>query len=252
MAPRGFCFLKALVVVLIGLFGPAKTVIAQDGAKFLTLQGISSATVAPSGTGFASITGSFLESGPGPETDGSIELGFGLGSAEDAIGIQVTASIASLTESFGDSGYLNLKFSRRISAGKHPTYLSLEGNQLANWGEADAVDARGKIALTTFSLTRPSANGNRLPYMLTIGVGNDLQNNATDFGVFLGAGIGLSETTAVSAAWTGEAFDLGVSFRPRNLKNVSLHALVNDVSDVADSRRVTLSVSWAVAGLFGG
>jgi len=252
MARAPFFAKTGFAVLVFGVVGLANSVQAQDGPKFLTLQGISSATVAPSGTGFTSITGSFFQSGPGPETDGSLELGFGLGSAEDGIGVQVTATSASLTDSFGDSGYLSLKFSRRIVGGMHPTYISIEGNQLANWGEAGNVDPRGKIALTTFGLTRFSPGGESYPYMLTIGAGDDLRNNASDPGIFLGAGIGVSETTALSAAWTGETFDLGVSYRPRQITNVSFNALVNDVTDIEDSRRVTLSVSWAVADLFGG
>jgi hypothetical protein len=241
---RGFAF---LLFASVGLSGPVQ---AQDGAKFLTLQGISSATVAPSGTGFGSITGHFLKSGPGPDTDGSMELGFGLGSAEDGVGVQVAATIASLTGGFADSGYLSLKASRRISGGTTPTYVSLEGEHLVNWGVAEAVDARGKIALTSFGLTRSAPGAESFPYMLTLGVGTDLRNGATDPGIFLGGGIGVSETTALSAAWTGETFDIGVSFRPPELRNVAFNALINDVVNSEDSRRVTVSVSWAVDDLF--
>jgi len=181
-----------------------------------------------------------------------MELGFGLGSAEESVGVQFSATITSLSNNFGDSGYLNLKFSRRITAGENPAYVSIEGNQLVNWGDARAVSARGKIAVTTFGMARFSAGAVGNPYMLTFGVGTDLRNNRTDPGFFAGAGIGLTESLGVSAAWTGDAFDVGASFRSPALKNSSFNLSVNDVFDTRNNRRVTVSVSWSMANVFGG
>lgn len=189
---------------------------AQDGSKFLTLQNISSATVAPHGTVFGSLTGTSrrIGRGSGRTADGSTEMGFGLGSAEDNVGVQVSSTITSLTTSFADSGYLNLKFSRRILAGANPTYVSIEANHLANWGDAKLRDSRGKIAVTTFGLARFSADGDSYPYMLTLGAGNNLRNKRSDPGVFLGAGIGVTPSMGLSAAWTAETFDMGISIGP--------------------------------------
>lgn len=242
------------VAVAVGLTAAPHAALAQDGSKFLTLQNISSATVAPNGAVFGSLTGTSRRTGPGTGRtgDGSMELGFGLGSAEDSVGVQVSATITSLKSSFADSGYLNLKFSRRILAGANPTYISIEANHLANWGDAKLKDPRGKIAVTTFGLAQFSAGGDSYPYMVTLGAGNDLRNNDTDPGVFLGAGIGVTPSMGLSAAWTGETFDMGVSYRTPGLKNLSFNASVNDVFDDEDDRRVTLSVNWSLANVFGG
>lgn len=181
-----------------------------------------------------------------------MELGFGLGSAEDSVGVQVSTTITSLKSNFADSGYLNLKFSRRILAGAHPTYVSIEGNHLANWGDARLAKPRGKIAITTFGMARFSPDGDSYPYMLTLGAGNDLRNNAKDPGVFLGAGIGVSKSLGLSAAWTGETFDMGASVRMDSFKNVSFNASVNDVFDTKNSRRLSVSVNWSLSNVFGG
>ena len=90
-----------------------------EGNKLVTLQGIRSATVAPSGLVFGSLgltsrrdsLGDFFDEG-----DGSIVLGFGLGDATKTVGVQVSASITSLTDSFGDSGSLSIKAARRWQA----------------------------------------------------------------------------------------------------------------------------------------
>jgi hypothetical protein len=227
---------------------------AQEGTKFLTLQNVSSATVAPHGTVFGSLTGTTRRRGigQGDDVDGSIELGFGLGSAEEAVGLQFSSTITSLTNDFGDSGYLNLKLSRRILSGAHPTYIGLEASHFGNWGDARRNKLRGKITVTTFGRTPVSAAGDSYPYMLSLGIGNDLRNNATDPGVFFGAGIGVTESLGLSAAWTGETFDIGASLRSASLKNVSFNASVNDVFDMEKDRRLTVSVSWYTTGVFGG
>ena len=71
-------------------------------------------TVAPAGLGFVQLSGT--NDSPAGRTDGSLALGMGFGSAEDGLGVQVTAQVTSLTDSFGDSGYLGLKLSRRLGA----------------------------------------------------------------------------------------------------------------------------------------
>ena len=250
---RATCLCSA-VALAFGMTITPHEGMAQDGSKFLTLQNISSATVAPHGTVFGSLTGSSRRAGPGAGRtgDGSMEMGLGLGRAEDNVGVQVSATITSLKSSFADSGYLNLKFSRRILAGANPTYISIEANHLANWGDAKLKDPRGKIAVTTFGLAKFSADGDSYPYMLTLGAGNDLRNNGTDPGVFLGAGIGVTPSMGLSAAWTGETFDMGVSYRAPSLKNLSFNASVNDVFGNENDRRVTLSINWSLANVFGG
>lgn len=243
-----------LTAFLLGfMIGPTAG-LAQNSNKQLTLQNISSATVAPNGTVFGSLTGTSRRrgAGKGSTADGSMELGFGLGNADEGVGVQFSSTITSLKNNFGDSGYLNLKFSRQILQGANPTYISLEANHFGNWGDAKLKKPRGKIAVTTFGLAQFSANGDKYPYMLTFGVGNDLRNNATDPGVFLGAGIGITDSLGLSAAWTGETFDVGVSLRPVSMKNVSINASINDVFDMENDRRVTVSISWYLASAFGG
>ena len=211
-----FCLFAA------AFFGLANSVIAQSHgpAKNLTLLGIPSATVAPNGTAFLSLSGTNRRSSTARDEDGSIAFGAGFGNAEQGIGFQLTGHVTSLTSSFGDSGYFAVKAAKRVSQGATPIYVGVSVENLLKWGDVKSVDERGDVIVSVFpQLTL--GNGKTYPVMLSFGVGSD-RRGGTDVGVFAGAGIGLSETVGVSAAWTGEDVSFGVSLRPRTMNNLNL------------------------------
>lgn len=225
---------------------------AQQGEKpkHLTLVGVPSGTVAPHGVVFGSLALSDRRAGSTVrDNDGSLALGFGLGSAEDGVGVQVTASIASLSRDFGDAGSFSLKASRRISAGDWHTYFGVSADYLAPWGDVKGQKAALTAALTSFTAVQIGQNTH--PLMLTIGGGNRIRNNDRDSGGFAGIGLGLTETFAVSAAWTGDGLDLGLGVKVPGIEGLDLTFAVNDVSDRKDSRRVTATATWALRDVFG-
>lgn len=223
---------------------------AQDSRKHLTLVGIPSGTVAPHGMVFGGLALTNRRTGVVPrDEDGSLALGFGLGSAEDGIGLQFTASIASLSRNFGDAGSFSVKASRRIGTGAWNTYLGVSADYLAPWGAVKGQDASITAAITSFGSI---AIGTEIhPIMLTLGGGSHIRNGDTDPGVFAGIGLGLTRNLAVSAAWTGEALDLGLGIRAPGVNGLSFTIAGNDVTDRMASRRVTVTATWAVANLFG-
>lgn len=229
---------------------------AQDDSrglpKLLTLPSIPSATVAPNGTLFASLSGTTRREGTGDDPDGSLALGAGFGSAEDTLGLQATAEVTSLTDDFADSGYFALKASRRLLAGAAPTYAALEVNHLGNWGDANGVDPQVTFGVTTFAQISLGSQTEKYPVMFTLGAGSDIDNNQTDPGVYAGAGIGLTPYFGMGAAWVGEYADVGVAFLIPGLKNIGFTASVNDVFDQQDSQRLSLSVNWVMSNVFGG
>lgn len=217
---------------------------AAQERKHLTQIGIPVATVAPGGTGFVQLSGT--NRSPAGRVDGSMALGFGFGSAERNLGVQVTAQITSLTDAFADSGYLQLKLSRRM--GGAPLYLAVQGEHLASWGDSRLIPASARVMATWFG--QIPAGGDNYPVMLTLGAGNRVREFSREPGVFAGFGLGLTPTTAVSAAYSGDYFDLGLGFRIND--RLSLNAAVNDVFDQEDRRRLSISVTYAIPKLFGG
>lgn len=241
---------RALAAAAIASVLAAGTAVAQDGAtKHLTLIGAQAATVAPHGTVFGSLALTNRRPGGIRDNDGSLALGFGLGSAEDAVGLQVTVDIASLSRSFGDAGSVGIKVSRRLAAGDWPIYASLSVDRLAPWGSARGLKPAASVALTTFGAI--TLGGDSHPVMVSFGAGNRLRANNTRPGVFAGVGLGLSRNLAASAAWSGEALDLGIGFRIPAVDALNFTLAVNDVTDRRNSRRLTATATWALSDVFG-
>lgn len=217
---------------------------AAQERKHLTLVGVPAATVAPAGTAFASLSGTNRSFNG--LVDGSLALGMGFGNAEETVGVQVTAQITSLTDDFADSGYIQFKLARRL--GSRPIYAGLQVDHLLNWGDSAFVPTSAKAMVTWFGSVQ--AGGELYPVMATVGVGDRIRNLGQDPGAFAGIGIGLSPVTAVSAAFSGDYFDVGVGLRVDDRLAVTLTA--NDVFDMRDRRRLTVSATYSFQNLFGG
>ncbi len=222
------------------------------GQKYLTLLGIPSATAVSKGVGFVGFGITNNRSAVVSSGDGSAIFGFGLGNAEQGIGLQFAANITSLESSFADSGYFSIKASRRIAEGKNPTYASLSVGHLAGWGDANGFDETGTLAVTTFTSIDSQRSGEAYPVMLTIGAGTHIRNNEQDPGVFFGAGVGLTRNLAVSAAWTGDRAHFGAGFKVDGLNNMRFGLAIDDAFNNDNNRRVILTLGVRFDNLFGG
>ena len=238
----------ASIVVCSGTMGWA------DGAgRLVTLQGIRSATVAPSGLGFASLgltsrrdsLGDFFDEG-----DGSIVLGFGFGDASKTVGVQVSASITSLTDDFGDSGSWSIKAARQINSFDVPTFVGLSLDRLAGWGDGTLIDESATLAVTMFPTA--TIGGQSYPLMISAGYGDSVLNHHRDAGAYVGAGIGITENFGASLAWTGESVTLGTAFKFDGLDNMRFSASVEDAFDQVGGQRLTLSATYYINNVFGG
>lgn len=215
--------------------------LAMAQGRNLTLLAIPSATVAPPGVGYIGLSGT-PESPMNDRTDGSLELGFGLGNAEQAVGVQGRVVITSLTDDFGDSGYFGFKLSRRLSAGPLPLYAGLDVTNLGGWGDSSGLDTSVSAMVTGF--TAVEVGGAPMPVMFTLGVGNRLRKDATEPGVFAGIGAGFNDYLGGSVAWTGETVGLGVSLRPVAGKPLVVNVTLDDATDRLGERRVSISAAW--------
>lgn len=243
--------LAAALALSAAAAGPA---LAQDGGRLVGLLGIRSATVAPDGLAFGAVALTTLrreaEGVEDGSADGSIILGFGLGSAADAVGVQVTANIISLTDDFADSGSLGVKASREVGRGALPVYLGVAVDRIGGWGDSEDLDPSVSGMVTAFP--QVDAGGRTLPLMVTLGAGTHLRNDFEDPGVFGGVGVGLTRNLGASAAWTGESVSVGAVFRVPGLDNMRFTASLDDAFDQVDARRVTVTATVFVRDLWGG
>jgi len=237
---------------------------AQDAPRHLTLLGIPSGTVAPMGTGFVTLDYATERPGPGSGADASLSFGVGFGNAEETIGVQLSSVITSTTNSLGDSGYFDLRFSRRIVDSESPVYLGFGVSRIGAWGDArrytTIVSGGGGGAVTrqlnrdvsldaTLSIfTQVQTGRGPMPLMMSVGGGTDIRKNGTEPGVYAGIGAGLSRDFAASAAWYGDHAILGVSYRPANLPAMSLNVALVDVANKTGDRRAVFSVNYLLNG----
>ena len=218
---------------------------AEGVNRLVTLQGIRSATVAPPGLAFASLgltsrrdaLGDFFH-----EADGSIVLGFGFGDATETVGVQVSASITSLTDSFGDSGSLSIKAARQINGLEIPTFVGLSLDRLAGWGDGKLIDESATLSVTMFPTAQ--IGGQTYPLMITAGYGNAILEHHREPGAFVGAGIGITENFGASLAWTGESVTVGTAFKFDALENMRFSASLEDAFDQVGGQRLTLSATY--------
>lgn len=237
----------AMLVLTMGIAGTA-----QADQKHLGMTGISSATVAPKGLGFAGISYSSKRSPTDDSTDGSAIVGVGFGNANDGVGLQFATHLVSLPNGFGDAGYFSLKASTRIASGAAPTYASATVSHLGTWGINANDDPTGTIALTRFAGWSLGSAEEIYPVMMTLGAGTNVSNFGHDAGMFGGFGIGLTEYMAASLAWTGDEVSLGGSFKIKGLDDMFLSLSFDDALNDRGFQRVTLSIGYQFPNLFGG
>ena len=81
--------------------------------------------------------------------------------------------------------------------------------------------------------------------MYTIGAGTEVLDGE-DPGIFLGAGIGLTEALGVSAAWSGDQVNFGASIRLKQLNDMRFSFVLSDAFEFEDRRQITLGLSWSL------
>jgi hypothetical protein len=243
--------LKPIIILIAAYLSSVGAIQAETAQKNLTLMGIPSATVAPHGVMFGVVSWTNKRNSFSNSSDASGAVGIGFGSAEKNIGLQFTTNITSFSDDFGDSGFLSIKASRRIAKGDNPVYASLSFGNLSTWGDAKAVNESVNFAVSRFSQISTGLN-NTFPVMFTVGYGNKIKSNFTEPGVFLGAGIGLSEIVGASISTTGNGVDLGASFKFKPIKNMQFGVTTNDIFDENGLQRIVLTLSWYLSDVFGG
>lgn len=213
---------------------------AQEGRKHLTLLGVSSATIAPAGRGYVALSYANERLNVPNDTDASLSFGHGFGNAVAGLGFQLSAQITSLSDDFGDSGYLTASISRRVSASPL-IYVGASVERLLPWGDSRDLDPSINVMASGFT-TLSLGKAGETPLMWTIGAGSDVSDRYSEPGVFGGVGIGLSSTLATSIAYYGDHAILGLSLQP--IENVYLSASLIDAFDEQRDRRVTVSAVW--------
>ena len=216
---------------------------------FPSVPGIDSATTAPNGLGFVSISGAERtgEGAGSKKLNGTLAFGVGIGSAETGVSVQPMLTITTVDD-LGEAGHAGLKFSRRIHSGDNPIYAAAAFNRLGAWGNDD-VDVTRTFSLTGFSSFISDAK--KYPLMWTLGYGTHAKDVGTEKGFQAGIGMGVYKNTALGLSTNGDILNAGLSLNLPDMDDVNLSFGFSDILDNNDVRSFYLAVSYTFQA-FGG
>ena len=220
---------------------------AGSPPKNVYLPGISLATVAPGGTGFASATLMNPRGGTrGLGWDGSTSFGLGFGDAAAGVGVSAQINVTG-TQPFGTDGDFSLRFSRQVGLS---TYVGLGVNRLGGWGNNARIDPNAELMVTHF--TSFGSGAGFTPVMVTLGVSSVGADNQADPGAFGGIGFGLSENVGFGVSVKNGGLNAGFGVTVPSVKGLSLTADVSNINTVSlgSDRIFSFGVHYAFSDLF--
>ncbi len=191
----------------------------------------------PSGFGAAwrdgFIGGGYQQVRGGGQSDGSIAGGFGLGNAQDAIGLEVVvASLSTFRSGLFDRTAFSFKAHRMVSS-TAAIAVGVENAIIAGGGKTDGASS---VFVAGSKVIRPSS-GFIQQISLSGGIGNgrfrfekDVRKDNKTVNLFASAGFQVHEKLSVLADWGGQDLTLGVSMVPFKAFPVIITPAVADLT----------------------
>jgi hypothetical protein len=137
---------------------------------------------------FAGIGGETVPPGAPDSVDGSMLLGLGVGDSATLVGLELSASLISLTEGFGDDGAFNAKLHRALP-GRASIAVGIEGT--AGWGNARSADESTYAVYTQAFDLAPASARQPVPLVFNVGLGTERFVDPGDGGVGLFGSVSL-------------------------------------------------------------
>lgn len=181
--------------------------------------------------------------------DGSATVGLTFGDIDRTVAVRAAAVITSLSDSFGDSGYLAISFSRRIDAFGIPVEGTLTFSELAGWGDAvgNEQDVGFSLALTPIYQT---PGNRRIPIRLSVGANAGLSDPWQDQEFSVTAMAQWTPAFSTSVALIDGRMDVGAGLRFDNLagrnESVFVGLTAMDALNTDGFRRITLRTGFSI------
>ena len=167
-------------------------------------------------------------------------MGLGFGNAQDAVAVEATANIFSLTNDAADSGFGEIgSISAKISRSMSPTTsLSSGVENLIMWGDGtDNIDPSVYLAYSMFTALSDDPFIPRLA-SFTFGLGNERFANISnsvadeDIGFFASAGLNITRQIGVAVDYNRNYTSAGVSFVSLVNQPIVVSLSLNNVTSV--------------------
>ncbi|MEB3191045.1 MAG: hypothetical protein VKL42_11945 [Snowella sp.] len=208
--------------------------------------GIPSAFGANWGDTFVSVSGATPGKSRFNKTDGSMTLGFGLGDSYQLAGLTFAYNIGSIRK-FGSNGTFDLQGSRVVHASRNNQVAIAAGwSSFAQYGSEIVIPSTVWGAVTSVSLLQPDDPINKLPLLLSVGLGggyfSEYEGSTNAFG---GIGLQVAPQLGVGVAWSGVGLNLGLSFVPVPTLPLTISATGGDLTNTSQGgSRFILSISY--------
>ena len=166
------------------------------------------------GSAFISASGATPGSKRDGNIDGSVSVGFGLGSS-DTIGAEVSYNQGSI-KNFGQNGTFDAKIHRIVySEGTNQVSVSVGWNTFAQHVTESVGNSSVYAAISSYSQLQAGDKYNTMPISFSVGVGGGtFRKDPDSLGVFGGFGVQVHPQFSVGAAWSGVGINAGVSYVP--------------------------------------
>jgi len=217
-----------------------------EGSPAITIA-IPSGYGADEGIGFVS-TGFQSSVRGSDEADATATFGVGLGDAEDAVGVQLSYTIASFgtNRDFGTGGF-NAKVHRRISDN---VSIAAGWDGFISVGDDNDFEDSVYGAVTYVGELNPDINDAFSRIALTAGVGNGrfrtedaILDEEDTVGVFGSAALRIARPVSAIVEWTGQDLALGVSIAPFRDFPLVITPAFRDLAGAGDEARFVLGAN---------
>jgi hypothetical protein len=178
--------------------------------------------------------------------DGSITLGFGLGDSYNLAGLTFAYNIGSI-RNFGSNGTFDLQGSRVVYADQTKQVAAAIGwSSFGQYGSESTIPSTLWGEITSVTLLNPEDSVNKLPLLLSVGVGggyfSGYDGSTSAFG---GVGLQVAPQLGLGLAWSGVGLNVGLSFVPVPTIPLTLTATGGDLTNTSEGgSRFILSVTY--------
>ena len=213
--------------------------------------GVPSAFVANWGDVFAGVSGATAGKQRDGVVDGSFNLGFGLGSSEKAVALELSGGCGSINRFCANGSFTGRIGRLLINEPDQRLALAAAWQNFAQWGEEGRQDNIYYGALTYAIPLRPPGSGFGQTLQFNAGVGNSAyapftESNSEDaIGGFGSIGVELSPALGLSAGWSGRGANAQLSYTPFRDIPITLNLLGSDLFNQTPAGAVAVfSIGW--------
>lgn len=183
------------------------------------------------------------------KSDGAVGLGFGLGDADQWVGLDIGITFTDLSDFF-DRGIVSFKLHRRL---RSDLAIAVGVNDALTWGNGDVDGPSPYGAISKIFRLRDDTQGFMSQIAVSAGVGTgryrsefNIFNGNDDPNPFGSLALRVFDPVNVITEWSGQDLSVGLSMRPiRKIPFVISPAVTDLTGNAGDGARFLLGVGYS-------